>query len=221
MTRYWVHRMHHLLLTYLYRNSVISVWFLWSRQNSWTSAVTTSLTATPSWHWRWSGPSFDTGRSLCIPVHIMKPVCTFCSYRMRTSSVTDIKFILFLCCLNALTLLVGWQEGHLACKKLACLGAGWLSVWSEVPTCIWPSWCHCHLLSLTSIKSRLVLLFWYRLTRVVPEKGPLNGCCCCCSDGERAEHWKNRHGSISHWTRTIRLVPQDHPRVSRYHFSKF
>jgi len=31
-------------------------------------------------------------------------------------------------------------------------------------------------LSLASVKSRLVLLFWYRLTRVVPEKGPLNGC---------------------------------------------
>jgi len=22
--------------------------------------------------------------------------------------------------------------------------------------------------------------FWYRLTRVVPEKGPLNGCVCVC-----------------------------------------
>jgi len=31
-----------------------------------------------------------------------------------------------------------------------------------------------------SNKSRLVLLFWYRLTQVVPDKGPLNGCCCCC-----------------------------------------
>ena len=30
--------------------------------------------------------------------------------------------------------------------------------------------------SLASVKSRLVLPFWYRLTRVVPEKGPLNGC---------------------------------------------
>jgi len=29
-------------------------------------------------------------------------------------------------------------------------------------------------LSLASLKSRLVLPFWYRLTRVVPEKGPLN-----------------------------------------------
>jgi len=29
-------------------------------------------------------------------------------------------------------------------------------------------------------KSRLVLPFWYRLTWVVPEKGPLNGCVCVC-----------------------------------------
>ena len=54
----------------------------------------------------------------------------------------------------------------------------WLSVWSEVQTCIWPSWRHCHSLSLASVKSRLVLPFWYRLTRVVPEKGLLNGCVC-------------------------------------------
>ena len=37
---------------------------------------------------------------------------------------------------------------------------------------------HCHSLSLASVKSRLVLPFWYRLTRVVPDKGPLNGCVC-------------------------------------------
>ena len=36
-------------------------------------------------------------------------------------------------------------------------------------------------LSLASVKSRLVLRFWYRLTRVVPDKGPLyNGCVCVC-----------------------------------------
>ena len=52
----------------------------------------------------------------------------------------------------------------------------WLSVCSKVQTCIWPSWCHCHSLSLASLKSRLVLPFWYRLTRVVPDKEPLNGC---------------------------------------------
>ena len=52
----------------------------------------------------------------------------------------------------------------------------WFSVWSEVQTCIWPSWCHCHSLSHAPVKSRLVLPFWYRLTQVVLEKRPLNGC---------------------------------------------
>ena len=56
----------------------------------------------------------------------------------------------------------------------------WLSVCSEVQTCIWPSWCHCHSLSLASVKSRLVLPSWYQLTRVVPDIGPLNGCVCVC-----------------------------------------
>ena len=40
---------------------------------------------------------------------------------------------------SALTLLVGWQEGHPACKKLSGEVLVWLSVWSEVQTCIWPS----------------------------------------------------------------------------------
>ena len=34
----------------------------------------------------------------------------------------------------------------------------WLSVWSEVQTCIRPSWCHCHSLSLASVKSRSLSL---------------------------------------------------------------
>ena len=79
---------------------------------------------------------------------------------------------------RALTLLVGRQEGHPACKKLSGGVLAWLSVWSEVQTCIWPSWCHCHSLSLAPVKSRLVLPFWYRLTCVVPDKGPLNECVC-------------------------------------------
>ena len=81
---------------------------------------------------------------------------------------------------SALTLLVGRQEGHQACKKLSCGVLVWLSVWSKVQTCIWPSWCHCHSLSLASVKSSLVLPFWYWLTWAVPEKGLLNGCVCVC-----------------------------------------
>ena len=86
---------------------------------------------------------------------------------------------------SALTLLVGQQEGHPACKKLNGGVLVWLSVWSEVQTCIWPSWCHCHSMPLSSVKSRLVLLFWYRLTRLVPEKGPLNVCVCYSGTFER------------------------------------
>jgi len=77
---------------------------------------------------------------------------------------------------SALTLFVWQQEGHPACKKLSDGVLAWLSAWSEFQTCILPSWGHCHSLSLASAKSRFVLPFWYRLTWVVREKGPLNGC---------------------------------------------
>jgi len=40
---------------------------------------------------------------------------------------------------SALTLLVGRQEGHPACKKLSGGVLAWLYVWSEMQTCIWPS----------------------------------------------------------------------------------
>jgi len=40
---------------------------------------------------------------------------------------------------SALTLLVGRQEEHPACKKLSGGELAWLSVWSEMQTCVWPS----------------------------------------------------------------------------------
>ena len=61
--------------------------------------------------------------------------------------------------ISALTLLVGRQEGHPACKKLSGGVLAWLSVWSKVQTCIWPSWYHCNSLSLASVKSRLAFTF--------------------------------------------------------------
>jgi len=39
-------------------------------------------------------------------------------------------FICDFSCICALTLLVGQQEGHLACKKLSGGVLAWLSVWS-------------------------------------------------------------------------------------------
>jgi len=50
---------------------------------------------------------------------------------------------------------------HPACKKPS---GGLGVVCSEVQTCIRPSWCHCHSLSVALVKSGLVLPFWYRLT---------------------------------------------------------
>jgi len=47
-------------------------------------------------------------------------------------------------------------------------------------------------LLVASVKSRLVLPFWYRPTQVVPEKGPLNGCVCVCSD---TVGWVSRRAS--------------------------
>jgi len=52
---------------------------------------------------------------------------------------------------SAFTLSVGRKEGLPACKKLSGGVLAWLFVWSDVQTCIWPSWCHCHSLSLASV----------------------------------------------------------------------
>jgi len=43
------------------------------------------------------------------------------------------------CAFSALTLLVGRQEGHPACKKPSGDVLAWLSLWSEVQTCTCPA----------------------------------------------------------------------------------
>jgi len=55
------------------------------------------------------------------------------------SNQTLIQFYVYFAC-SALTLLVGRQKGHPACKKLSGGVLAWLSVWSEVQMiCIWSS----------------------------------------------------------------------------------
>jgi len=72
---------------------------------------------------------------------------------------------------SALTLLVGLQEGHPACKKLS----GGVLAW-------FLSGARCRLAygladaTATHCLLQMVLPFWYRLTWIVPDKGPLNGC---------------------------------------------
>jgi len=77
-----------------------------------------------------------------------------------------------------LTLLVGQQEGHPAYKKTEWWGAG-------VVVCL-EQGAGLHMAQLMPLpltvscisKIQIGLTFWYRLTRVVSEKGPLNGCVC-------------------------------------------
>jgi len=58
-----------------------------------------------------------------------------CHSRSRVNGLFNPAVLTF----SALTLLVGRQEGHPACKKLSGGVLAWLSVWSEVQACIWPS----------------------------------------------------------------------------------
>jgi len=80
-----------------------------------------------------------------------------------------------------LTLLVGWQEGYPACKKLSGGVLAWLSVWSEVQTCIRPSWCYCHSLSLDSVKPRLVFTFQVPSHLGSPGQRAVKQVCVCVS----------------------------------------
>ena len=77
-------------------------------------------------------------------------------------------------CLQCCDVLVGRQEGHPACKNLSGGVLAWLSVWTEVQTCIWPSWCHRHSLSPASVKSTLVFTFLVPTHAGNSRKGPLN-----------------------------------------------
>jgi len=82
-----------------------------------------------------------------------------------------------------LTLFVGRQEGHLACKKTEWWGAGMV-------ICLQRG-ADLHITQLMPLpltvscfsKIQIGLPFSYRLTWVVPEKGPLNVCVCVCVIG--------------------------------------
>jgi len=60
-------------------------------------------------------------------------ICLFCTFNIWTMAA------IYCTAFSALTLLVGRQEGHPACKKPSGGVLAWLSVWSEVQTCIRPS----------------------------------------------------------------------------------
>ena len=59
-------------------------------------------------------------------------LCYIFSYIILKKKIKTVAF-------GAFTTLVGWQEGHPVCKKLSGGVLAWLSVWSELQTCTWPS----------------------------------------------------------------------------------
>jgi len=91
---------------------------------------------------------------------------------------TIFAYLSLVCAFSALMLLVGWQERHPACKKTKWWGAGMvicLERGADLHTA--------QLMPLTLTAScfsriQMVLPFWYRLTWVDPDKGPLNGGMC-------------------------------------------
>ena len=76
-------------------------------------------------------------------------------------------------CLSSLTLLVGQQEGHTACKHWV---VGYWRGYLSGARCRFAYGPADVTATLVSVKSRLVLLLCYRLIRVVPVEGPLNMC---------------------------------------------
>jgi len=81
---------------------------------------------------------------------------------------------------SALTLLVGWQEGHLACKKTEWWDAG-------VVICLEPG-ADLHMVQLMHLpltvscfsKIQIGSTFLVPAHLGSPEKGQLNGCVCAC-----------------------------------------
>ena len=83
------------------------------------------------------------------------------------------------CIFSALTLLVGLQEEHPVCKKLSGGVLAWLSVWSEMQTCIWPSGCHYHSLSLASVKIQIGFTFLVPAHPGSPGQRAIKRVCVC------------------------------------------
>jgi len=113
-------------------------------------------------------------------VTIKHGCCSWCNY-LLINTVSVLLFVKYgmwhQCAFSALMLLLGQQEGHLACKKLSGEVLAWLSVWSEVQMIdIWSSWCICHPIISCCSKIQNGLPFWCRLAKVALEERPLNGC---------------------------------------------
>ena len=81
---------------------------------------------------------------------------------------------------SALTLLVGRQEGHPACKETERWGAGVFICLEQGADLHMAQRISPPLTVSCFSKIQIGLPFWYRPTQVVLDKGPLNVCVCVC-----------------------------------------
>ena len=83
------------------------------------------------------------GSTLCVikmnkPDHVCIDIGTFWQSLIVCAELLEHNVFYALNAFSVLTLLVGQQEEHMACKKLSGEILAWLSVWSEVQMiCIW------------------------------------------------------------------------------------
>ena len=75
---------------------------------------------------------------------------------------------------------LGGRKGIRPVKKLSGEVLAWLSVWSEVQTCIWPSWCHWHSVSCFS-KIQIGFTFLVPAHPCGPGKRAVKRVCVCVS----------------------------------------
>ena len=104
-------------------------------------------------------------------------IFTKCHIKLTCLTVPICRWVM-LVHFSALTLLVGRHEGHPACKKQSGGVLVWLSVWSKVQTCIWPSWCHYHSLSCFS-KIQIGFTFLVPAHPGSPGKRAIKRVCVC------------------------------------------
>jgi len=99
---------------------------------------------------------------------------------LSVRSVYCISTFLSFCAFSALTQLVGWQEGHPACKKTEWWDAGMVICLERGADLHMAQLMPLPLTVSCSSKTQIDLPFWYWLTWVVPDNVLLNGCVCVC-----------------------------------------
>jgi len=133
-------------------------------------------------HWVW-----NSGCSCCLKFQLY--VCILRAQIIRFNLIWFLCWLLYYQYIDVPSVLWRcWLGGWKSCKKLCGGMLAWLCVWVKVQICIWPSWCHCHSLSLAPVNPD-----WFYLpgsTFLAPAhldspgknpRGPQNGCVHACA----------------------------------------